>query len=577
MSIFKIFQNTQFIRFQNYTLFILISFFSTAHATTSYLTLNRTTIGEGEKLEVFIDINHEKKEKIIDAYLSVVAPDGTRYYYVFHETGITVTEKQIPFVTAWSMHSLEKILILDITTPFGLVHGDYLWEVRIVDLGSSPNEEKNTISSSTTLLKYGDYTNFRSAPDDFSPSPSLLPSTAISTFTSSVTPFGIPFDFPTDQQGAANVLTAGDIDDNINFSDFKNYISKQLNEEKSLIQNQNLLPKFKIDDRIEFSILDKNGAGISNAQVEFNSPTSQQSLLKIHTGSNGIFYLFPDFDNLKLDLNEKQLEIKISTNGETPISMNLDLSQLNNERKVTINTNTLTSKLPQQLDLMFILDTTGSMGDELNYLTAELKNIVSVVQDQYAQLNIRYGLVVYRDTGDQYIVQSTAFTDSVEEMEQLLQKQQASGGGDYPEAMELGLERALDAPWRTGNTARIAFLVADAPPHDENLRKMLDLSHTAREKGIHIYSLAASGVADTAEYLMRSISLLTQSRYLFLTDDSGVGNSHAMPVVPCYQVTKLSTSITRVIESELAGQRVEATTEVIKEIGEQSEGKCLPK
>ena len=53
------------------------------------------------------------------------------------------------------------------------------------------------------------------------------------------------------------------------------------------------------------------------------------------------------------------------------------------------------------------------------------------------------------------------------------------------------------------------------------------------------FLVAASGVADKAEYAMRAMAAATQSRYLFLTDDSGVGNPHAPPAIDCYLVTRL--------------------------------------
>ena len=94
--------------------------------------------------------------------------------------------------------------------------------------------------------------------------------------------------------------------------------------------------------------------------------------------------------------------------------------------------------------------------------------------------------------------------------------------------------------------------------------------------GIHMHPLAASGVADTAEFLMRVSASLTHGRYLFLTDDSGVGNAHAEPTVPCYTVTRLDQLIARVVASELAGERIEAGSEqIIREVGSQRNGVCL--
>jgi hypothetical protein len=74
---------------------------------------------------------------------------------------------------------------------------------------------------------------------------------------------------------------------------------------------------------------------------------------------------------------------------------------------------------------------------------------------------------------------------------------------------------------------------------------------------------------------MRHLALFTQGRYLWLTDDSGVGNSHAEPKVACYQVTRLDQLISRVIKSELSGQRVEAPSDsVIRSVGDYEKGVC---
>jgi len=558
--------------FNKYTAMLVLALScSMVQATTSSITLNRSTIGAGDSLEVYVEVSQAEEGVVSDAYLSVVSPSGMRYYYVYHNTGATLTTEHTPFVQSWTVYSLEKSKLVELIVPEGLVYGNYLWEVQLVRAGSPPSQVENIIVSSSTVLSYGDFSGidmFDGVAGDFSPPISgLVPSASIASGAEGIR---VPIEFLSNEQLPVNVLTAGDIDDNLNYIYFSNYIASQLESNTALTQSQQALPEFRVEDRVAIKVLDGEGVGLANAQVEFSSSTSGQALLKSYTGSDGFFYLFPKFDNV----NEDQLLLSVSTSENNLFTSGIDLSQLIEGRELIINADTLNSHLPQQLDLMFILDATGSMGDELNYLTAELRNIITVIKSKYPQLDIRYGMVVYRDIGDEYIVRSSAFTESVGEMEVLLQNQRASGGGDYPEAMEQGLEQALLAPWRSGNAARIAFLVADAPPHDENLSRMFELTRTAREKGVHIHSLAASGVAEMAEYLMRSISVLTQSRYLFLTDDSGIGDSHATPVVPCYQVTKLSASIIRVIDSELAGQRVEVLDGIVAEAGSQQSGVC---
>jgi len=160
-------------------------------------------------------------------------------------------------------------------------------------------------------------------------------------------------------------------------------------------------------------------------------------------------------------------------------------------------------------------------------------------------------------------------------MQQQLSAQSANGGGDYPEAMEEGVQKALNASWRAENGVRMMFLVADAPPHDENIKNMLPIIEKARKEGIHIYPIGASGVAEKAEYAMRHMALFTQGQYLWLTDDSGVGNSHEEPKVACYQVTRLDQLIKRVIDSELSGKRIESNKDsIIRTVGNYKNGVC---
>jgi hypothetical protein len=162
-------------------------------------------------------------------------------------------------------------------------------------------------------------------------------------------------------------------------------------------------------------------------------------------------------------------------------------------------------------------------------------------------------------------------------MRQRLSQLDAGGGGDWPEAVDEALEAMLDLDWRTGTAARIAFLVADAPPHANRLTETLDAVREARARGLRIYPLAASGADDSAEHVMRTAAALTQGRYLFLTDDSGVGNAHAEPHVPCYEVSTVDGLLSRVIESELAGRRVEADPrDLVRTVGNPVAGVCEP-
>jgi hypothetical protein len=82
------------------------------------------------------------------------------------------------------------------------------------------------------------------------------------------------------------------------------------------------------------------------------------------------------------------------------------------------------------------------------------------------------------------------------------------------------------------------------------MKQAITKAHTA---GIHLYPVSASGTDDLLELTMRSAAQVTGGRYLFLTDDSGVGDPHKIPEIPCYFVTKLSRALVRVVSMELSG------------------------
>jgi hypothetical protein len=209
------------------------------------------------------------------------------------------------------------------------------------------------------------------------------------------------------------------------------------------------------------------------------------------------------------------------------------------------------------VDAALVLDTTGSMGDELSYLTTEFANMSGAISAAFPDAAQRWALVVYRDTpdhdpDDEYVVRTFDFTSSVSGFTSTLGQQSASGGGDYPESPELGLSALNQLSWRSGTSvARLAFWVGDAPHHADRGAAMNQAIAGARAAGIHLYPVSASGTNDLLEFTMRTAAQITGGRYLFLTDDSGIGDPHKVPEIPCYYVTKLQQAIVRAVAAEL--------------------------
>jgi len=346
----------------------------------------------------------------------------------------------------------------------------------------------------------------------------------------------------------AGILTAGDIDDNLNLGSFQGYVNRVLQS-----KDENIFPFMNTKNRVKLTVLGKDGKGMNHLKVKVGS-------FEGYTNTQGVLYIFPSVDDIQTKTN-------ITINKKT---QSMDLSS---KKSFTIVVNRDSNKA-KKLDLMFVIDSTGSMGDEMRYLAKEFDSIVANIEEKHPDVDIRFGLTLYRDKGDDYVVRDFPFTSNASKMKKQLSKQSAQGGGDYPEAMEKGISKGLDASW-SSDGVQLMFLVADAPPHDEKIKELLPLIKEARVKGVHIYPIGASGVAQKAEYMMRHLALFTQGRYLWLTDDSGVGNSHAEPKVKCYQVTRLDSLIKRVIDSELSGERIEPKQEdVIRTVGSYSHGVC---
>lgn len=230
----------------------------------------------------------------------------------------------------------------------------------------------------------------------------------------------------------------------------------------------------------------------------------------------------------------------------------------------------------QTLDVSLVIDTTGSMGDEIAYLQSEFLALSQTILEKYPSAEQRWSLVLYRDTVDEYIVRWFNFRSDPNDFRTHLAAQGADGGGDFPESPERGLATAAKLSWRDGpSTAKLAFWVADAPHHEQNATAMAEAIGDVKARGVHIYPVAASGVDDLTEASMRAAAQLTGGRYLFLTNDSGVGGDHKEPSIPCYFVTKLNQAIVRMVDIEMSGTyREPAADEILRTGGDPQAGVC---
>ncbi len=128
---------------------------------------------------------------------------------------------------------------------------------------------------------------------------------------------------------------------------------------------------------------------------------------------------------------------------------------------------TLTGDVLRQVDICFVVDTTGSMGPFIK--EAKLKLIETVSQlSSNSSIQLQVALVEYRDHPPQeksFVTRVYALTPDLAKAQKSIEKLSASGGGDYPEAVYDGVAAACrELDWRE-HSLRFAVLVGDAPPH----------------------------------------------------------------------------------------------------------------
>lgn len=232
-------------------------------------------------------------------------------------------------------------------------------------------------------------------------------------------------------------------------------------------------------------------------------------------------------------------------------------------------------RAPKNVDIVWAVDATGSMGDEIEYLKTELLDVIDRAKNRNPDLAFRMGTVFYRDKGDEYITKSSALTSDISKTVEFIKKQSADGGGDYPEAVHSALEEVVfTQKWSADAIARICFLVLDASPHQlpevkESLQKSI---REAARLGIRVVPVAASGSQKDTEFLMKFFGLATNGTYVFLTDHSGIGGKHLEPTSEEYRVEPFNELLVRLITEYTTIKTCEGKSEIVFADNGQQQG-----
>ena len=175
-----------------------------------------------------------------------------------------------------------------------------------------------------------------------------------------------------------------------------------------------------------------------------------------------------------------------------------------------------------QIDVVFAVDTTGSMGGLIEGAKRTVWSIASHIRKTDEQADIRIGLVAYRDVGDDYITRDFPLNGDLDAVFAELSSYQAAGGGDVPENVDAALDVTLHKmKWRAG-AKKIMFVVGDAPPASRGDVPTYDvLAREAAAKRITINAIRAGHDSDT-QVAFQQIAALGGGAFSSIQQDGGV-------------------------------------------------------
>ncbi len=322
-------------------------------------------------------------------------------------------------------------------------------------------------------------------------------------------------------------LRAGETNDNDAFDDYLRYFKAYPERD---------VRKIDVTDRSIVTFVDWDGNPIADAPVRFTADGAE--VYRARTTAAGQVML----PSAALGVRARTIEATVD--GKRVSFRREDRSE------VTVN-------LPQperdeiDVDIAFCLDTTGSMGDEIDRIKSTMNDVVERLGRLSPRPRLRWGMVCYRDRGDEYVTKRFQFTTRLADFVDDLDHLRAEAGGDYEEDVNAGLDAAVNQlDWSRRDAIRVLFLIGDAPPHTDLGTPYVTSMRTAVEKGIKIYTIAASGLNDRGEFIWRQLAQFTLAKFMFIS--YGGSTPHH---VGGYKENNLDDLMVRAVKGELESLR----------------------
>jgi Mg-chelatase subunit ChlD len=222
-----------------------------------------------------------------------------------------------------------------------------------------------------------------------------------------------------------------------------------------------------------------------------------------------------------------------------------------------------------QVEVVFCLDTTGSMGGLIDAAKQKIWRIANEIASGKPTPRLKVGLVAYRDRGDQYVTRVFDLTDDLDAVYGHLMEFRAEGGGDAPESVNQALhESVTKITWSADKkTLKIIFLVGDCPPHLDyaNDVQYPETCKRAVEKRIIINTVQCGNDRQTQD-IWEKICRLAEGRYVQIGANGGAIVTVATPYDG--ELAK--------INGELAGSTLTYGRSRFEAIGKLAVAKALP-
>ena len=349
---------------------------------------------------------------------------------------------------------------------------------------------------------------------------------------------------PSREARSMSGLKAGAADDNLQFGAFLRFLA----------ETEVPGPRRDLSQRWIITVRDPSGAPVANAKIQ--AFDGEQLIVERTTYADGRALLFPSehpalrSPRARLLVRAGTEQRSISLEGGRRLAIDVKLDQLREAPRAV------------PLDVVFVLDTTASMGDEIDRIKQTIDQIRLQISQIEPRPDVRFGMVLYRDQGDEAPTQIVPLSPDGAEgsaFRAALAKVEAGGGGDTPEDVQSALEDLVTKmAWRAGGV-RLAFLIGDAPPHfdyGQTYTYQSAASEAARQ-GIKIAAIGCSGLDLVGEAVWRQVAQYTNGPFVFLTrgesgDAEGSASSVSHHVGSNWLSGNLDALIVKTIKLELS-------------------------